>query len=91
MIQVVPSHYLTKKENEMSVLEKWCDNKGLSPQVKVEIKKQFNKHGGGNEGERDKSLFNFLSKKKATELAEASYVFCSATMGQGSCKTTVSK
>jgi len=75
----------------MSELENWCNEKGLSQQQKVEVKKQFNKHGGGNAGERDKSLFKFLSKKKASELAEASYVFCSATMGQGTAKTEVSK
>lgn len=75
----------------MSELENWCNEKGLSPQRKVEIKKQFVKHGGAEEGERDRRLFNFLSKKKAVDLAEASYVFCSATMGQGSCRTKVTK
>ena len=65
----------------MSVLEAWCNDKGLSSQQKAEMKKQFKTHGGGNEGERDKKLFNFLHKKPATELAEASYVFCSATIG----------
>ena len=75
----------------MSELENWCNEKGLSQQRKAEIKKQFVKHGCAGEKERDRSLFNFLSKKKAVDLAEASYVFCSATMGQGSSKTNVSK
>jgi hypothetical protein len=89
MVQAIPDHYL--KENNMSELENWCNDKGLSPQQKVEVKKQFNKHGGGTAKERDKSLFNFLSKKDPKELAEASYVFCSATMGQGSSNTKITK
>lgn len=60
----------------MSVLEDWCDEKGLSGQQKVEIKKHINKDGG--EAGRDKKLFNFLSKKGAEELADSRYVYCSA-------------
>lgn len=62
----------------MSVLESWCNDKGLSPQQKIEIKKHMSKDGG--ETERDKKLFNFLSKKPAEELAKSNYVYCAANI-----------
>lgn len=62
----------------MSELENWCNEKGLSQQQKVEIKKHIKKDGG--ETVRDKKLFDFLSKKDSKELAKNSYVYISANL-----------
>jgi len=65
----------------MSELENWCNEKGLSQQQKVEIKKHIKKDGG--DPTRDKKLFNFLSDKKPSEeLASNNYVYISATLNQ---------
>ena len=65
----------------MSVLEDWCNEKGLTGQQKVELKKHMKKDGG--DPVRDKKLFDFLSDKKdAKELAKNKYVYISAHLDQ---------
>lgn len=62
----------------MSVLENWCNEKGLSQQQKVEIKKHISRDGG--EPKRDKKLFDFLSEKGSKELAKNKYVYIRANL-----------
>jgi len=67
----------------MSKLEDWCNDKGLSQQQKVEVKKHIRKDGG--ESVRDKKLFDFLSEKTPPELAKSNYLYmsCDATVKVG--------
>lgn len=62
----------------MTVLENWCNEKGLSMEQKDQIKKHIKKDGG--ETERDIKLFDFLHKKEAKTLAKSNYVYVSANV-----------